>query len=44
MKTGLMHPKDRKICFIRFYPNPNSDRIRENLKYSKELVDKLNLQ
>jgi len=40
MKIGLIHPKDRKICFIRFYPN---DRIRENLKRSKELVDKLNL-
>ncbi|TFF90264.1 MAG: hypothetical protein EU548_03885 [Promethearchaeota archaeon] len=32
---GLRHPKDRKICFVRFYPNPEGDRLREGLKYKK---------
>ena len=32
---GLSHPKDRKICYIRFYPDPSGDRIREGIKYKK---------
>ncbi|MHA1149138.1 MAG: hypothetical protein ACTSR8_12940 [Promethearchaeota archaeon] len=32
---GLLHPKDRKICFIRFYPHPSGDRIRDGIKYKK---------
>ena len=32
---GLLHPNDRKICFLRFYPDPNGDRIKEGIKYSK---------
>ena len=32
---GLSHPIDRKICFIRFYPHPNGDRIREGKRYKK---------
>ncbi|MEJ2248718.1 MAG: hypothetical protein P8Y70_07690 [Candidatus Lokiarchaeota archaeon] len=32
---GLLHPNDRKICFIRFYPDQNGDRTRNNLKYKK---------
>jgi len=32
---GLKHPKDRTICFIRFYPDPKGDRRRNNNRYSK---------
>ncbi|HEY0090221.1 MAG TPA: hypothetical protein VGB37_15340 [Candidatus Lokiarchaeia archaeon] len=32
---GLLHPKDQKICFIRFYPNPSGDRTKAGIKYSK---------
>ncbi|TFG06440.1 MAG: hypothetical protein EU539_07665 [Promethearchaeota archaeon] len=32
---GLLHPKERKICFIRFYPHPDGDRSRDGLKYKK---------
>jgi len=32
---GLLHPNDRKICFIRFYLDPKGDRIREGQKYKK---------
>ena len=32
---GLLHPKDRIICFIRFYPNPSGDRTKDGIKYSK---------
>ena len=32
---GLLHPKDRKICYIRFYPDPSGDRVREGIKYKK---------
>jgi len=32
---GLLHPKDRKICFIRFYPDNEGDRIREGIHYKK---------
>ncbi|MFX1259337.1 MAG: hypothetical protein ACFFAN_15895, partial [Promethearchaeota archaeon] len=32
---GLLHPNDRKICFIRFYPSPEGDRIKEGKKYKK---------
>jgi predicted nucleotidyltransferase len=32
---GLLHPKDRKICFIRFYPDPKGERIRKGIKYTK---------
>ncbi|MFW9937690.1 MAG: hypothetical protein ACFFD5_08580 [Candidatus Thorarchaeota archaeon] len=32
---GYHHPKDRKICFIRFYPDQTGDRIKDNLSYKK---------
>ncbi|MFX1324815.1 MAG: nucleotidyltransferase domain-containing protein [Promethearchaeota archaeon] len=32
---GLLHPNDRKICFIRFYPHPRGDRIKKGVKYRK---------
>ncbi|MHA1706969.1 MAG: hypothetical protein ACTSUX_12900 [Promethearchaeota archaeon] len=32
---GLLHPKDRKICFLRFYPDPKGDRKRGNISYKK---------
>ncbi len=32
---GIHHPLDRKICFIRFYPDPTGDRIKNGIKYKK---------
>lgn len=32
---GVHHPEDRKICFIRFYPSKNGDRVRDGIKYKK---------
>ena len=32
---GLLHPKDRKICFLRYVPDPKGDRIKKNQKYKK---------
>jgi len=32
---GLLHPNDRKICFLRFYPHPEGDRIKNGIKYKK---------
>jgi predicted nucleotidyltransferase len=32
---GLYHPDDRKICFIRFYPNKNGDRVKDGTRYKK---------
>jgi hypothetical protein len=32
---GYHHPRDRKICFLRFYPDPNGERIKEGRKYKK---------
>lgn len=32
---GLLHPNDRKICFLRFYPDRKGDRIRNGKKYKK---------
>lgn len=32
---GLLHPKDKIICFLRYYPNSNGDRLRNNTRYSK---------
>ena len=32
---GLLHPKDRKICFLRFYPTSQGDRVRNGKYYSK---------
>ncbi len=32
---GFHHPQDRKICFLRFYPDQNGDRIKEGKKYKK---------
>ena len=30
---GILHPKDRKICFIRFYPDSDGDRIKDSKRY-----------
>jgi predicted nucleotidyltransferase len=32
---GVLHPNDRKICFLRFYPHPKGDRIKEGKNYRK---------
>ncbi|MFO8017820.1 MAG: hypothetical protein R6U96_04240 [Promethearchaeia archaeon] len=32
---GLVHPEERKICFIRFYQDPDGDRVRKGKKYTK---------
>ncbi len=32
---GLLHPNDRKICFLRFYPHPEGDRRKNGTKYKK---------
>jgi hypothetical protein len=32
---GYHHPHDRKICFLRFYPNENGERIKEGKRYKK---------
>lgn len=32
---GLHHPTDRKICFLRFYPHPRGDRIKNNIQFKK---------
>ena len=32
---GLHHPNDRKICFLRFIPDIEGDRVRHGISYSK---------
>ncbi|TFG18406.1 MAG: hypothetical protein EU531_00165 [Promethearchaeota archaeon] len=32
---GVHHPNDRKICFIRFYPSTDGDRVKDGTKYKK---------
>ena len=32
---GYHHPQDRKICFLRFYPDQNGERIKEGKKFKK---------
>ncbi len=32
---GFHHPSDRKICFIRFYPHLDGDRIKNGKKFKK---------
>ena len=32
---GIHHPQDRKICFIRFYPDPHGDREKAGQKFTK---------
>ncbi|MFX0187225.1 MAG: hypothetical protein ACFE8A_05760 [Candidatus Hodarchaeota archaeon] len=32
---GILHPKDRKICFIRFYPHSDGDRVKNKKRYKK---------
>ena len=32
---GFHHPRDRKICFLRFFPDQNGERIKEGKKYKK---------
>ena len=32
---GIHHPKERKICFVRFYPDPQGDREKKGQKFSK---------
>ncbi len=32
---GLLHPRDRKICFLRFYEDPNGDRVKGGRKFRK---------
>ncbi|MFX0080397.1 MAG: nucleotidyltransferase domain-containing protein [Candidatus Hodarchaeota archaeon] len=42
---GLLHPNDRKICFLRFYPHPEGDRIKKGVKFKKvyELEERYSL-
>ena len=32
---GLLHPNDRKICFLRFFPHPEGDRTKNSIRYKK---------
>ncbi|MFW9952202.1 MAG: nucleotidyltransferase domain-containing protein [Candidatus Thorarchaeota archaeon] len=32
---GFHHPKDKKICFLRFYPDQNGDRVKNGIKFKK---------
>ncbi len=32
---GLIHPAGRIIAFLRYYPEPNGDRLREGIRYIK---------
>ena len=32
---GLFHPSDRKICYLRFIPDKNGDRVKNEIKYKK---------
>ena len=32
---GIHHPRDRKICFLRFFPDQNGDRIKDDVKFKK---------
>jgi len=32
---GYHHPQDRKICFLRFYPDKNGERTKEGKNYKK---------
>ena len=32
---GLRHPNDRKICFIRFFPDNKGDRVKNGIAYNK---------
>ncbi|MBY9018594.1 MAG: hypothetical protein KGD66_07165 [Candidatus Lokiarchaeota archaeon] len=32
---GLHHPNDRKICFLRFIPDVEGDRVRNGIRYTK---------
>ncbi|MHA1193882.1 MAG: hypothetical protein ACTSP9_16610 [Promethearchaeota archaeon] len=32
---GLHHPNDRKICFLRFIPDVDGDRVRNGIRYTK---------
>lgn len=32
---GLIHPKNKIICFLRYYPDSNGERVRKNTRYSK---------
>ncbi|NVM37551.1 MAG: hypothetical protein HWN81_18290 [Candidatus Lokiarchaeota archaeon] len=37
---GLLHPNDRKIGFLRFYPHPDGEREKHNTRFKK--IYKLN--
>ena len=32
---GYHHPNDRRICFIRFYPSKEGDRVKNGIRYKK---------
>jgi predicted nucleotidyltransferase len=32
---GLVHPEGRVVAYIRYYPNPQGDRVRKGVRYSK---------
>ena len=32
---GVLHPNDRKICFLRFFPNNDGERIKSGISYKK---------
>lgn len=42
---GILHPKDRKICFLRFMPNESGDRVKDGIKYKKvyDLKERYNI-
>ena len=32
---GLLHPNERKICFLRFVPHPKENRIKNSISFKK---------
>jgi predicted nucleotidyltransferase len=32
---GLLHPHNFKICFLRFFPHPDGERIKNNMHFKK---------
>lgn len=32
---GILHPNDRKICFLRFFPDNDGERIKNGIRYKK---------
>ena len=42
---GIVHPPDRAIAYLRYYPNPNGTRVKAGIAYAKvyDLEDRFSL-